>query len=98
MITHSVSPYATPVLLVEKKDDTWRFCVHYRWLNDVSIKNKFPLPVMDELLHELSGAAYFSKLDLRTGYHQICMKKSDKDKTTFKTHHGHFQFHSCRSD
>jgi hypothetical protein len=92
LIVPSVSHFASPVLLVKKKDDSWRFCVEYRKLNDMTIKNKFPMPVIDEFLDEIAGAAYFSKLDLSSGFHQIRMVSGDEMKTTFKTHHRHFQF------
>jgi hypothetical protein len=91
LITHSHSPFASPILLVNK-DGTWRFCVDYKKLNDMTIKNRFPMTIIEEILDELVGAKYFTKLDMKAGYHQVRMLPEDEFKTTFKTHHGHYQF------
>jgi hypothetical protein len=91
-IRPSTSPWATPVLFVEKKDGTRRMCIDYRALNEVTIKNKYPLPKIEDLFDQLRGASVFSKIDLRSGYHQLRIRPSDFLKTTFITKYGLYEF------
>ena len=91
-IRPSTSPWGAPVLFAKKKDKTLRLCIDYRQLNRVTIKNRYPLPRIDDLFDQLSGARVYSKIDLRTGYHQLRVREIDIPKTAFRTRYGHFEF------
>jgi hypothetical protein len=92
LIRPSASPWGSPVLFVDKRDGAIRLCVDYRKLNDVTIKNKYPLPKIEDLFDEMNGARVFSKIDLRTGYHQLKVRESDIPKTAFTTRYGLYEY------
>ncbi|KAL4028422.1 hypothetical protein IC575_011619 [Cucumis melo] len=91
-IRPSVSPWGAPVLFVKKKDGSMRLCIDYRELNKVTVKNRYPLPRIDDLFDKLQGATVFSKIDLRSGYHQLRIKDEDVPKTAFRSRYGHYEF------
>lgn len=91
-VQSSSSPYASRVVSVKKKDTTWRLCIDYRKFNEMTMKDRFPIPLIEDLMDELGGSQVYSKIDLKTGYHQVRMDDNDIHKTAFCTHNGHYEY------
>ncbi|GKB56158.1 putative reverse transcriptase domain-containing protein [Tanacetum coccineum] len=91
-IRPSSSPWGAPVLFVKKKDGSFRMCIDYQELNKLTVKNRYPLPRIDDLFDQLQGSSVYSKIDLRSGYHQLRVREEDIPKTTFRTRYGHYEF------
>nr|GEU37874.1 putative reverse transcriptase domain-containing protein [Tanacetum cinerariifolium] len=91
-IRHSSSPWGAPVLFVKKKDGSFRMCIDYQELNKLTVKNRYPLPRIDDLFDQLQGSSFYSKIDLRSSYHQLRVREEDIPKTAFRTRYGHYEF------
>ncbi|GKD99546.1 putative reverse transcriptase domain-containing protein [Tanacetum coccineum] len=91
-IQPSTSPWGVPVLFVKKKDGSFRMCIDYRELNKLTIKNGYPLPRIDDLFDQLQGSSVYSKIELRSSYHQLRVRDKDIPKTAFRTRYGHYEF------
>ncbi|GKF66406.1 putative reverse transcriptase domain-containing protein, partial [Tanacetum coccineum] len=91
-IKPSSSPWGAPVLFVKKKDGSFRMCVDYRELNKLTVKNRYPLPRIDDLFNQLQGSNVYSKIDLKSNYHQLRVREEDIPKTAFRTRYGHYEF------
>lgn len=92
LIRPNTSSFFSLVLMVKKKDGSWRFCIDYRSLKEVTVKDQFPIPTVEDMLDELHGAAYFIKLNLRAGYHQVRVNAPDIHETAFRTHNGDYKY------
>ncbi|GJR06390.1 putative reverse transcriptase domain-containing protein [Tanacetum coccineum] len=91
-IRPSSSPWGAPVLFVKKKDGSFRMCIDYRELNKLTVKNRYPLPRIDDLFDQLQGSSVYSKINLRSGYHQLRVREEDIPRTAFRTRYGHYEF------
>ncbi|GKF50030.1 putative reverse transcriptase domain-containing protein, partial [Tanacetum coccineum] len=91
-IRPSSSPWGAPVLFVKKKNGSFKMCIDYRELNKLTVRNRYPLPRIDDLFDQLQGSSVYSKIDLRSGYHQLRVREEDIPKTAFRTQYGHYEF------
>ncbi|GKE85165.1 putative reverse transcriptase domain-containing protein [Tanacetum coccineum] len=91
-IRPSSSPWGAPILFIKKKDGSFRMCIDYRELNKLTVKNRYPLPKIDDLFNQLQGSRVYSKINLRSGYHQLRVREENISNTAFRTRYGHYEF------